>query len=102
MGASIRYKWVQLDYGYRMMDVFSNTHQVAITLRMGSPKISKGAKIRKMKKHYMRATTYYKKRMYKEAIGEWEEVLKIEPNHKQSKEAIEKAKKKMEQTAKKR
>lgn len=101
IGASIRYKWVQLDYGYRMMDVFSNTHQVAITLRMGSPKISKEAKVRQMKKHYMRATTYYKKEMYKEAISEWEKVLKIDPNHKQSKEVIEKAKKKMEQTAKK-
>jgi len=33
---------------------------------------------------------------------EWEEVLKIEPNHKQSKEAIEKAKKKIKRTAKKR
>ena len=102
IGASIRYKWVQLDYGYKMMDVFSNTHQVAITLRMSSPKISKDSKIKEMKKHYMRATTYYKKRMYKEAISEWEKVLKIDPNHKQSKEAIEKAKKKMEQTAKKR
>ena len=101
IGASIRYKWVQLDYGYKLMDVFSNTHQVAITLRMGSPQISKQTKVRQMKKHYMRATTYYKKRMYKEAISEWEEVLKIDPNHKQSKEAIEKAKKKMEQTAKK-
>ena len=101
IGASIRYKWVQLDYGYRMMDVFSNTHQAAITLRMGSPEISKQAKTKEMKNHYIRATTYYKKGMYKEAISEWEEVLKIDPNHKQSREAIEKAKKKIEQTAKK-
>jgi len=79
------------------MDVFSNTHQAAIILRMGSPKISKGAKIKQMKKHYMRATRYYKKRMYKEAIEEWEKVLKIDPNHKQSKELIEKTKKKMKQ-----
>jgi len=93
IGASIRYKWVQLDYGYKMMDVFNNTHQAAITLRMGSPEISKAAKIKQMKKHYIRATTYYKKRMYKEAISEWEKVLKIDPNHRQSKEAIEKAKK---------
>ena len=97
IGASIRYKWVQLDYGYRMMDVFSNTHQVAITLRMGSPETSKQAKTKEMKKHYIRATTYYKKGMYKEAISEWENVLKIDPNHKQSKELIEKTKKKMKQ-----
>jgi len=102
MGASIRYKWVQLDYGYKMMDVFNNTHLAAITLRMGSPKISKEARIKEMKNHYMKATEYYKKGMYKQAIEEWEKVLKIDPNHKQSKEAIEKAKKKMEQTANKR
>jgi len=92
-GVSIRYKLVQLDYGYRMTDVFNNTHQAAITLRMGSPEISKQARTKEMEKHYIRATTYYKKGMYKEAIAEWEEVLKIDPNHKQSKEAIEKAKK---------
>jgi len=102
VGASIRYKWVQLDYGYKMMDVFSNTHQAAITLRMGSSGINKEAKLEEMKRHYTKATEYYKKGMYKEAISEWEELLKIDPNHKQSKEAIEKAKKKMEQTAKKR
>jgi len=37
IGASIRYKWVQLDYSYRMIDVFDNTHQAAITLRIGFP-----------------------------------------------------------------
>jgi len=37
LGASIRYKWVQLDYGYNINDVFNNTHQIAITLRMASP-----------------------------------------------------------------
>ena len=41
IGASIRYKWIQLDYGYRMIDVFDNTHQVAITLRIGPPWIDK-------------------------------------------------------------
>ena len=101
IGASIRYKWVQLDYGYRMMDVFDNTHQASITLRMGLPGASREAKLEEMKKHYTKAVEYYKGRMYKEAIAEWEEVLKIDPNHKQSKEAIDKAKKKMEQMAKK-
>jgi len=50
IGASIRYKWVQLDYGYRMMDVFDSTHQAAITLRMGLPGKSRGAKVEEMKK----------------------------------------------------
>jgi len=40
LGASIRYKWVQLDYGYNIMDVFNNTHQIAITLRMASPGVN--------------------------------------------------------------
>ncbi len=102
IGVSLRYKWVQLDYGYKMMGVFNDTHQAAITLRMSSPRISKQVKLKQMKKYYIRTTRYYKKEMYKEAIGEWEKVLKIDPNHKQSKEGIEKAKKKMEQTAKKR
>jgi len=101
IGASIKYKWVQLDYGYRMMDVFDSTHQAAITLRMGLPGKNRGAKVEEMKRHYTKAVEYYKKGMYKEAISEWEKVLKIDPNHKQSKEAIEKAKKKMDETAKK-
>jgi len=37
IGASIRYRWVQLDYGYKMMDLLDSTHQMAITLRMGLP-----------------------------------------------------------------
>jgi len=55
IGASIRYKWVQLDYGYRMMDVFDSTHQAAITLRMGLPGKSREAKVEEMKRHYMKA-----------------------------------------------
>ena len=39
IGASIRYKWVQLDYGYKIMGLPDNTHQMAITLRMGLPGI---------------------------------------------------------------
>jgi len=97
IGASIRYKWVQLDYGYKMMDIFDNTHQMAITLRMSSPGTGKQARLKQMEKHYTRATRYYKKGMYEEAIKEWKEVLKIEPNHKQSKEMIERIKKKMAQ-----
>jgi tetratricopeptide (TPR) repeat protein len=101
IGASIRYKWVQLDYGYKLTDIFDNTHQMAITLRMSSPTTGKQVRLKQMKKHYMRATGYYKKGMYEEAIKEWEEVLKIEPNHKQSKEMIERIKKKMERMANK-
>ena len=45
IGASIRYKWVQLDYGYKMMDVFDSTHQAAITLRMGLSGIGREVKV---------------------------------------------------------
>lgn len=46
---------------------------------------TKEKKIKRMKKHYTRAVTYYKKRRWGEAVTELEEVLKLEPKHKQSK-----------------
>jgi len=47
IGASIKYKWVQLDYGFKMMDVFDTTHQAAITLRMGLPVRSREANLKR-------------------------------------------------------
>ncbi|MFH1352125.1 MAG: PorV/PorQ family protein [bacterium] len=48
-----------------------------------------------MGKHFNNATQLYKQEKYKKAIAEWEEVLKLDPNHKLSKEKIEKAKEKL-------
>ncbi|MFB0527605.1 MAG: tetratricopeptide repeat protein [bacterium] len=46
---------------------------------------AKEKKVKKMEKHYTRAVAYYKKRQWREAMAELEEVLKLEPKHKQSK-----------------
>lgn len=46
---------------------------------------AKKKKIKRMEKHYTRAVEYYKKRRWREAMAELEEVLKLEPKHKQSK-----------------
>ncbi|MFH1352027.1 MAG: PorV/PorQ family protein [bacterium] len=50
-----------------------------------------------MTEHYNKGTEYYQKGEYKKAIGEWEKVLELDPNHKASKEVIEKARKKLEE-----
>jgi len=46
---------------------------------------AKEKKIKIMKKHYTRAVAYYKKRQWKDAMAELEEVLKLDPTHEQSK-----------------
>jgi len=46
---------------------------------------AKEKKIKIMKKHYTKAVAYYKKRQWKDAMAELEEVLKFEPTHEQSK-----------------
>ncbi|MDH5661400.1 MAG: tetratricopeptide repeat protein [Elusimicrobiota bacterium] len=45
---------------------------------------AKEQKIKSMKKRYTKAVAYYKKRRWEEAMAELEEVLKLEPKHKQS------------------
>jgi tetratricopeptide (TPR) repeat protein len=68
-----------------------------IKMRTGDPKLNKiiekakaqiskakEEKIKSMKRHYARAVAYYKKRQWENAIAEVEEVLKLEPKHKQS------------------
>lgn len=48
------------------------------------------------KRHYAEAFKHYQKGEYELAIAGWEEVLKIDPNHKESKNKIALAKEKME------
>ena len=50
-------------------------------------------KLKLMGQHYSAGVSLYEKREYALAIAEWEEVLKIDPNHKQSKKMTEKARK---------
>ncbi|MFH1957061.1 MAG: PorV/PorQ family protein [bacterium] len=50
-----------------------------------------------MGEHFNNATQLYKQEKYKKAIAEWEEVLKLDPNHNLSKQKIEKAKEKLKE-----
>lgn len=50
-----------------------------------------------MKEHYNKATKLYAAGKYKKAIKEWEKVLELDPQHKQSKDSIEKARRKLEE-----
>jgi cytochrome c-type biogenesis protein CcmH/NrfG len=49
-----------------------------------------------MKKHYLDGVNYYMNGMYREAITEWEEVLKIDPKNENVKQNIERARKRLE------
>jgi tetratricopeptide (TPR) repeat protein len=50
----------------------------------------------KMKKHYLDGVNYYMNGMYREAITEWEEVLKIDPKNENVKQNIERARKRLD------
>jgi len=60
---------------------------------------AKEKKIRGMEKHYNRAVAYYKKRRWEEAMTELEEVLKLEPKHKQSGDLMKRIEEKIWLTA---
>jgi tetratricopeptide (TPR) repeat protein len=49
----------------------------------------------KIKKHYLDGINYYMNGLYKEAISEWEEILKIDPGNETVKMNIERAKKRL-------
>ena len=58
--------------------------------------LSDAEKLALKKQYYAAAFKHYQKGEYELALVGWEEVLKIDPNHKESKNKIELAKKKME------
>jgi len=60
---------------------------------IASPQISDNEKRKMMSEHFNKATALFQQQKYNEAIKEWDEVLKNDPNHQQSKEMIDKAKK---------
>ncbi len=60
---------------------------------------AKEKKIKGMGKHYNKAVAYYKKRRWEEAMTELEEVLKLEPQHKQSGDLMKRIEEKIWLTA---
>ena len=50
---------------------------------------------REMQVHFLIASEFYKDGKYREAIDEWKEVLKIQPNHALAKEKIQRAREKI-------
>jgi len=48
-----------------------------------------------MKSHFSRATQLYRQKKYADAIAEWKEVLKLDPDHQLSKQKIKRAKEKL-------
>jgi len=58
-------------------------------------KIDQIIKKSKMRKFWEGGVNYYKEGRYAEAVAEFEEILKIDPSHSQSKNFIDKAKKEM-------
>jgi tetratricopeptide (TPR) repeat protein len=46
----------------------------------------------KLKKHYLEGITYYMSGLYEEAISEWEEIIKIDPNYENVEQNIARAK----------
>ena len=74
--------------------------QIRTLERIGSGETEKAAvldteKRIKLKKHYLDGINYYMSGLYKEAISEWEEVLKIDPVYENVKQNIERAKKRL-------
>jgi len=58
---------------------------------------SEEQKKRQMQIHFLMATDYFRTGDYEGAIREWEEVLKLDPDHAVSKEKIDRAKKKLKE-----
>ena len=50
----------------------------------------------RIKKHYIEGVTLYMNGLYKEAISEWEEVLRLDPTNESVKTNIERARKRLE------
>ncbi|MBN1383253.1 MAG: HEAT repeat domain-containing protein [Elusimicrobia bacterium] len=58
--------------------------------------LSQQEKLKLMRKHYMAGIDFYKKREYEKSASEFKEVLKIDPEHTQSKEMLERINSKIE------
>lgn len=73
-----------------------STATVVVPAPVGK-KLSETEKSAIKKRHYDAAFKHYQKGGYELAIAGWEEVLKIDPNHKESKNRIVLAKQKLKE-----
>jgi hypothetical protein len=84
-GLNVDYAWVPYgDLGY--------THRISLGIKFAG---GKERKIARTKKYYMKGVEFYRAGEYELAISQFNEVLKIEPNHTQSKTMITRAKAKL-------
>jgi len=84
-GLNVDYAWVPYgDLGY--------THRISLGIKFAG---GTERNIVRMEKYYMKGVEFYRAGEYELAISQFNEVLKIEPNHTQSKTMITKAKAKL-------
>ncbi len=120
LGGSCQVLALQIDYAF-IYPLFGlretyGSHRFSVTLRFGGLKevtseeervtpgeravpetsLSEEEKTEEMKRYYYRGMDYYERGEYEAAIAEFERVLRLNPDHRQSLRLIERAKKRME------
>ncbi len=65
-------------------ELISKSEAAQRSLESSSGKAGRNSALEIMKKHFMRATEYYKNKNYGKAVKEWRKVLDIDPSHKLS------------------
>ncbi len=94
-GISIRKRiHLLLGLSYPYLNDFVLQPEIAVRYYFNAERDSQ-KRLKKMREFYNRAYEAFAKKDYKEAIKNWSEVLRLDPSHKQSKENIEKARKKL-------
>ena len=95
-GLGLNIRGIDIDYAWVPYGDLGDTHRLSVGMKFGVKKrLTKKEKIAKMKKHYLKGVKLYKEGQYKQAIIEIEEVLKLEPEHRQSNQLRKKAKSKL-------
>ena len=103
-GIGINIANLMLDYAWVPYGDLGDTHRISLGLKFGDEgparsisrkKLTDKQKVALMRKHYQNAQELYNRSEYRAAIKEWENVLKIEPSHKQSRDVIERVKTKL-------
>lgn len=91
-GLGFYLRGLDIDYAWVPYGDLGDTHRISLGMKFGEKRESK---IAKMRRHYMRGVKFYKLGKYRLAITQFKKVLKLEPNHKQSKNMIKKSQKRL-------